>query len=137
MPFTGLERWDAYPEQTVVTSDPAAGVISVDLKTFTGRGRVSYLNGTCVADANVANRQLQALKVSGANAVYLWIGPAFTASATGTLAAAVGYQTAQGANYAALAEVDFAPGDILRVVVSAGQAGDDLSAITYSFKEMR
>jgi hypothetical protein len=33
-------------------------------------------------------------------------------------------------------DIDFAPGDILRLVVSEGQAGDDLTAITYCFKEM-
>jgi hypothetical protein len=33
-------------------------------------------------------------------------------------------------------ETDFGPGDILRLVVVSGQAGDDLSVITYSFKEM-
>jgi hypothetical protein len=134
--YTGLERYDACTEWTAVTSNPAAGVVSVDLKTFTGRGRVSYVYASCVADANVANRILIVQKISGANVVYIGLGATFTATTTGTIFHARGYQSAQGTAYASLAECDFAPGDILRVIVNNGQAGDDLAGLMYCFKEM-
>lgn len=125
-----------FVEQTAVTANPAAGVVSVDVKTFTGRGRVLALSCTCVADANVATRKINAWKVSGANSMYIAIGADFTATQTGELLTARGWTGAQGANRMALADIDFAPGDVLRIIVQSGQAGDDLSAITYSFKEM-
>jgi hypothetical protein len=127
--------WDLIPEQTVVTSNPAAGVISVDVKTFTGRGRVSYLDCICVADANVATRNLRVYKVSGGSNMYIATGTTFTATQTSSIITARGFTATQGAANPALAEVDFAPGDILRVVIASGQAGDDMSAITYCFKE--
>jgi hypothetical protein len=136
MPFTGLERWGAYPEQTVVTSNPAAGVVSVDVKTFTGRGRVSYLDCICVADANIATRNLRVYKVHGGSNMYIATGTTFTATQTSSIITARGFTATQGAANPALADVDFAPGDILRVLVGAGQAGDDIGAITCSFKEM-
>lgn len=128
--------WDTVTEQTAVTSNPAAGVNSVDVKTFTGRGRVTAINCTCQADANVATRYLEAQKVSGAVIVRLAFAANFAATTLGQLYAAIGYATAQGSANCALPFVDFAPGDILRVVTQSGQAGDDMSAITYCFKEM-
>lgn len=131
------QSWDTVTEQTAVTSNPAAGVISVDVKTFTGRGRVSAVVCTCVADANASNRYLQVQKVSGANVVLLASGIVFTATQTGSIYAMRGWTIIPATSvYATLADVEFAPGDILRVVTAFGQAGDDMSAITYSFKEM-
>jgi hypothetical protein len=67
--------------------------------------------------------------------MYIATGTTFTATQASSLIVARGFTATQGAAYSAIAEVDFAPGDILRVLVSGGQAGDDMSAIVYSFKE--
>lgn len=131
----GKPSLDDAVEQTAVTSNPAAGTISVDVKTFTGRGRVTAVVCTCLADANPANRNIIVQKVSGAVSLTLCIGVTFTAGTTGTLTVQRGYTASPGINYGAMPDIDFGPGDILRVAVSTGQVGDDMSAITYSFKE--
>ena len=128
--------FDDVAEVTAVTSNPAAGVTSVDVKTFTGRGRVTAIVCTALADANVATRLIKAQRVSAAGAMDIALGAGFSATQTGVLQAARGWQTAQVTLYCAIAQCDFAPGDILRVLVANGQAGDDMSAITYSYKEL-
>lgn len=132
--------WDLIEPQTATSADPAAGAQMAVVTVPSGvRWRIESVKATLVCDANVADRTICVEITDGTTVKEIITFPAYGA-ANGTYVvtfARMGNDNGVIKGYVSsrLPDLDLPAGWTIRMWVSGLQAGDNLTATEYTYKE--
>jgi hypothetical protein len=133
-------NWDAIPVKVGVTADPVAGSAPPSVTVPSGkRWRLQSCQASITTDATVANRSMWVwIALDGTNYVYVSnSGLVITASQT-KLQSFIRNSliTASGTQYGLhIPDVELPAGAKFGIALNNLQAGDDVTAMTYYYKE--
>jgi len=133
-------NWDSIPVKTGSTADPAAGAQLAAITVAAGKRMILYsMEATIVADATVATRIFFAyIRINGADTTYASLGGLnITASQTKLQSfMANSLVITAGTQYGMhIPLMELPAGATILMYAVALQAGDNIGAMTYTYKE--